>query len=212
MEILRDEVNDYADRYASPLDALLAENEAATRQTHPEAHMISGHVQGKVLEMLSLMIRPQKILEIGTFTGFSALCLAKGLAPDGVLHTIEIREEDARQAQAYFDRSPRKDQIILHTGNARVIIPMLQENWDLVFLDADKTGYIDYYELILPALKPGGWLLADNVLFHGEVLAEEPKGKNAKAIQQFNDHVRTDQRVEHVMLTVRDGLMLVRKK
>jgi predicted O-methyltransferase YrrM len=212
MEILRDEVNDYVDRYASPLDALLAENETATRQTHPEAHMISGHVQGKVLEMLSLMIRPQKILEIGTFTGFSALCLAKGLAPDGVLHTIEIREEDARKAQSYFDRSSLKDQIILHVGNAKTIILMLQERWDLVFLDADKTGYIDYYELILPALKPGGWLLADNVLFHGEVLAEELKGKNAKAIQQFNDHVKADERVEHVMLTVRDGLMLIRKK
>jgi spermidine synthase len=212
MEILRDEVNDYVDRYASPLDVLLTENEAATRQTHPEAHMISGHVQGKVLEMLSLMIRPQKILEIGTFTGFSALCLAKGLAPNGVLHTIEIREEDARKARSYFDRSSHKDQIILHAGNAREIIPMLQENWDLVFIDADKTGYIDYYELILPALKPGGWLIADNVLFHGEVLAEELTGKNVKAIQQFNDHVKGDERVEHVMLTVRDGLMLVRKK
>ena len=212
MEILRDEVNNYVDRYASPLDALLLENEAATRQAHREAHMISGHVQGKVLEMLSLMIRPRKILEIGTFTGFSALCLAKGLAPDGVLHTIEIREEDARNARSYFERSSCKDQIILHCGNARDIIPGLQGDWDLVFLDADKTGYIDYYELLLPALKPGGWLIADNVLFHGEVIAEEPKGKNAMAIQRFNDHVKNDQRIEHVMLTVRDGLMLIRKK
>ena len=212
MEILRDEVNNYVDRYASPLDDLLVENEAATRQAHPEAHMISGHVQGKVLEMLSLMIRPKKILEIGTFTGFSALCLAKGLMPDGVLHTIEIREEDARNARSYFERSSYRDQIILHCGNARDIIPGLQEDWDLVFIDADKTGYIEYYELLLPALRPGGWLIADNVLFHGEVLAAEPKGKNAKAIQLFNDYVKKDQRVECVLLTIRDGLMLIRKK
>lgn len=212
MEILRDEVNEYVERYASPLDELLAENEAATRQSHPEAHMISGHVQGKVLEMLSLMIRPRKILEIGTFTGFSALCLAKGLASDGVLHTIEIREQDARSARSYFERSAHKSRIILHQGSALEVIPRLNETWDLVFLDADKIGYIDYYELILPALRPGGWLLADNVLFHGEVLAKELKGKNAGAIQQFNDHVKNDPRVDHVILTVRDGLMLIRKK
>lgn len=212
MEILSEEVNAYVDRYASPLEALLAENERTTKDLHPEARMHSGHVQGKVLEMLSLMIRPAKILEIGTFTGFSALCLAKGLTQDGVLHTIEIREEDARTADSYFSRSGYGDRIRLHRGDAHEIIPELPDNWDLVFLDADKTGYIDYYELILPRLRQGGWILADNVLFHGEVLAAEIKGKNARAIQNFNDHVRSDPRVEHVIMTVRDGLMLIRKK
>lgn len=211
MEIIHPRAEKYAVKYSSPLDALLAENEEMTLLNHPHAQMHSGHVQGKVLETLSLMIRPLKILEIGTFTGFSALCLVKGLPPDGMLHTIELREEDAQTAASYFSRSAYRDKIKLHVGDARLVIKDLKDSWDLVFIDADKTSYIEYYELTLPLLNKGGWLIADNVLFHGQVLEDEVSGKNAKAIQAFNEHVAADDRVEQVMLTVRDGLLLIRK-
>ncbi|MEO6404611.1 MAG: O-methyltransferase, partial [Ferruginibacter sp.] len=177
---------------------------------HPHAEMISGQVQGKLLEMLSMMIKPLKVLEIGTFTGFSALCLLKGVVKGGVLHTIELRKDDAETAASWFEKAGSQN-IKLHVGDARSIIPLINESWDLVFIDADKVSYIEYYELTLPAIKPGGWIIADNVLFHGEVLKEEVKGKNAKAIQAFNIHVAADNRVEQVMLTVRDGLFLIRK-
>ncbi|WP_462222291.1 O-methyltransferase, partial [Ferruginibacter sp.] len=180
-------------------------------QHHPHAQMLSGHVQGKVLEMISCMINPQQILEIGTFTGFSALCLSKGLQQHGQLHTIEIRAEDAATAKKYFEKANVKDTVILHLGDARQVLTTLNQQWDLVFIDADKVSYIEYYELTLPNVKSGGFVLADNVLFHGEVLQKELKGKNAKAIQAFNEHVAKDKRVENVLLTVRDGLLLIKK-
>ena len=211
MELINDTAEQYAKQFSSPLDTVLQEIADFTLQHHPHAHMLSGHVQGKVLEMVSSMIRPKNVLEIGTFTGFSALCLLKGLQPGGTLHTIELREEDAATAKKYFDKANVNDRVVLHLGNARELIPTLQQQWDLVFIDADKTGYIDYYELTLPYVKPGGFILADNVLFHGEVLQENVKGKNAKAIQAFNEHVATDPKVEQVLLTVRDGLLLIKK-
>lgn len=187
------------------------ENERITVTSHQHANMHSGHVQGKLLEMISKMIRPMKVLEIGTFTGFSAMCLANGLAENGMLHTIELRESDAAFAATYFRKAGLEEKIQLHIGNALNIIPNLNETWDLVFIDADKVSYIQYYELTLPFLKKGGWIIADNVLFHGQVLEDEIKGKNAKAIREFNDHVIADNRVEQVMLTVRDGLLIIRK-
>jgi caffeoyl-CoA O-methyltransferase len=211
MELVNHMVEDYAKRFSSPLDAVLQEVEAYTMQHHPHAHMLSGHVQGKVLEMISCMIQPQQVLEIGTFTGFSALCLLKGLQAGGTLHTIEIRADDAATAKKYFLKAAVSDKIVLHTGDAKQIISALHVQWDLVFIDADKVSYIDYYELTLPHVKPGGFILADNVLFHGEVLQTELKGKNAKAIHAFNEHVKKDDRVEKVLLTVRDGLMLIKK-
>jgi caffeoyl-CoA O-methyltransferase len=211
MELVNHIAENYAKQFSSPLDEVLHEIETYTLQNHPQAQMLSGHVQGKVLEMISSMIKPQQILEIGTFTGFSALCLAKGLQAGGKLHTIEIREEDAVTAKKYFAKACVNNIIQLHLGDARDIIPTLQQQWDLVFIDADKVGYIEYYELTLPRVKPGGFILADNVLFHGEVLQSELKGKNAKAIQAFNEHVAKDTRVENVLLTVRDGLMLIKK-
>ena len=211
MDIINPLAERYAERHTTPLDDLLAEIERETYAHHAQPHMLSGHVQGKLLEQLSLMVRPAKILEIGTFTGFSALCLAKGLVPGGELHTIEYRPEDAALAQAYFDRSPFKNQVFQHTGDAKEIIKLLSHTWDLVFIDADKAGYIEYYELTLPALRPGGWIIADNVLFHGQVLEEQISGKNAIAINRFNEHVSADNRTEQVMLTVRDGIMLIRK-
>jgi len=211
MELINHKAENYSKTYTSPLDALLHENETQTMAMHEHAQMHSGHVQGKFLEMLSRMLKPKKVLEIGTFTGFSALCLSMGLLEGGELHTIELREEDAATARSWFDKTGVAGKIKLHVGNAKEIIPQLKESWDLVFIDADKVSYIDYYELTLPFLNKGGWILADNVLFHGQVLEEELKGKNAKAIDAFNKHVAADSRVEQVMLTVRDGLMLIRK-
>lgn len=212
MQLVSELAEVYAAKFTSPLEELLRENESFTVAQHPHANMHSGFVQGKILEMISLMLKPRKILEIGSFTGFSALCLAKGLSEGGRLDTIELREQDAETAQGFFNRSETGSKIHLHVGDAISIIPTLESGWDLVFIDADKVGYIDYYELTLPGLNKGGWMLADNVLFHGQVLDEELKGKNAKAIQAFNEHVAADERVEQVMLTVRDGLLLIRKK
>lgn len=212
MELINPLAENYSQRFTTGLDPLLARIEADTLASHPHAQMLSGQVQGKCLEMISLMIGPERILEIGTFTGFSALCLAKGLNAEGVLHTIEIREEDAAKAEYYFSLSPHVDRIRLHRGDAMSIIPTIGEKWDLVFLDADKVNYINYYELTLPLMNPGGWMIADNVLFHGQVLEEPLSGKNAKAIDAFNKHVAADGRVEQVMLTLRDGLMIIRKK
>lgn len=212
MDIITEAAGKYAERYSSPLDPLLEEVYRETLESHPHAHMISGPVQGLFLQMISRMIKPSAILEIGTFTGYSALCLAAGLADNGELHTIELREEDARTARANFGRTNRGERIILHVGNALDLIPALNRTWDLVFIDADKTNYLAYYNLVLPMVNKGGYILADNVLFHGQVLEERIKGKNAQAIQAFNDHVRHDDTVEQVLLTIRDGLMLIRKK
>ncbi len=212
MELTSNKAEAYAKHYTTALDEVLEEIERFTLTNHPHAQMLSGQVQGKVLEMFSSMIKPERILEIGTFTGFSALCLAKGLQSGGKLHTIEIRAEDATIAQNYFLKAGMNNNIQLHVGNALTIIPTLDESWDLVFIDADKVNYINYYELTLPLVKAGGWLLADNVLFHGDVLEENIKGKNAKAIHEFNDHVKKDERVQQAMLTIRDGLLLIQKK
>lgn len=212
MELINTKAEQYAKANTSLLDDVLQEIEIFTNTHHPHAQMLSGHVQGKVLELFSCMIQPQRILEIGTFTGFSALCLAKGLQPAGKLHTVELRDDDANTARQYFTKANMNDKIELHVGDALKLIPSITEVWDLVFIDADKVNYINYYELTLPAVKKGGWILADNVLFHGEVLQDEVKGKNAKAIIAFNEHVKNDDRVQQAMLTIRDGLLLIQKK
>jgi caffeoyl-CoA O-methyltransferase len=211
MNIINDMAEAYAKKHTTLLDDILQQVEDFTLQNHPLAHMISGHVQGKFLQMISCMAKPQYVLEVGTFTGFSAICLAKGLQANGELHTIELREDDAATAKNYFTKANLSTQIKLHIGNALQIIPTLNYAWDIVFLDADKVNYINYYELILPQLKPGGFILADNVLFHGQVLEETITGKNAIAINEFNEHVAADKRVEQVLLTVRDGLMMIKK-
>ena len=209
MELINKKAEAYAQRFSSNEDELLAEIAVFT-SNHPHAQMLSGHVQGKILETLSCLLQPKRILEIGTFMGYSALCLAKGLQPGGIMHTIELREEDAKTARDFFSKSLHNNKIVLHVANALELIPTLHEEWDIVFIDADKVSYIEYYELTLPQVKPNGLIIADNVLFHGEVL-EDIKGKNAKAIHAFNQHVASDKRVEQVMLTVRDGLFLIRK-
>ena len=203
---------DYASTYTSALDEALQKIYEDTVANHTESHMISGPVQGKFLEFISFLLRPKYILEIGTFTGFSAVCLAKGLQSGGELHTIELREEDANTAWKNILSAGMDDKIHLHKGDARQIIETLNYKWDLVFIDADKTSYITYYEAALERLSDQGFILADNVLFHGQVLKEKIDGKSAKAIAQFNRHVLNDERTEQVFLTVRDGLLIIKKK
>lgn len=211
MELVHPSVQEYAAKYSSAEDELLKEVNDFTIQNHPEAIMLSGHLQGKILEMISCMIQPRRILEIGTFTGYSALCLAKGLSADGQLHTIELREDDAAKARSFFDRSVYAGKIISHTGQALNIIPGLSEAWDLVFIDADKPAYIEYFNLVFPRLRKNGFILADNIFFHGQVLEENVKGKSAKGIQAFNEFVKEKTDIEKVVLTIRDGLFLIRK-
>lgn len=212
MELVHPLAEAYAEQFTSPDDALLQQIQRETREQHPHAHMLSGSVQGKLLSFLSWLVKPENILEIGTFTGYSALCLAEGLSETGSLHTIELRADDAATALSNFSKSKKNKQIHLHIGDAREIIPTLTTEWDLVFIDADKTGYIDYYEMVVPQLSKKGMIIADNVLFHGQVLEDPISGKNAKAIAAFNKHVQLDERTEQVLLTVRDGLVLIKKK
>lgn len=212
MDIVHPQAQAYAEKYTSPEDALLHEVAQYTYAEHDHSHMLSGHLQGAFLTMISRMIKPRRILEIGTFTGYSALCLAKGLTEDGQLHTVELREDDAAKAQAYFRRSAYASQLILHIGNALKIVGELDEEWDLVFIDADKENYTNYFNLIFPRVKSGGYILADNVLFHGQVLEPEIKGKSAKGIQAFNDAALQRNDVERLLLTLRDGIMMMRKK
>jgi predicted O-methyltransferase YrrM len=212
LELINPLAQEYAEKFSSPEDALLKEVADFTITNHPEHHMLSGHLQGKFLEIASTMIKPGRILEIGTFTGYSALCLAKGLTDDGLLHTIELRENDAKTAKGFFDRSVYKEKIILHTGDAKEIVSKLDETFDLVFIDADKPGYIEYFNLVFPKLRKNGFIFADNIFFHGEVLETDPKGKNAKAIKSFNQFINERNDIEKVLLTLRDGLYLIRKK
>ena len=181
------------------------------RQTHLRTHvpiMLSGHLQGRVLSMMSHMIKPQYILEIGTFTGYSAACLAEGLQPGGKVISIDSNEETTAMASEFLHGLP----IELQLGNALQIIPKLIYTFDLVFIDADKINYQNYLDAIYEKVRPGGFILSDNVLFHGEVLNPEEAGKNGKAMHLYNQKMTTDIRFEHVLLPLRDGLMLTRKK
>ena len=212
LELINPLVQEYAERFSSAEDALLKEVADFTIANHPDHQMLSGHLQGKFLEMASLMIRPRRILEIGTFTGYSALCLAKGLTDDGLLHTIELRKDDAVTAKGFFDRSAYKEKIILHTGDAKKIVSRLEETFDLIFIDADKPGYIEYFNLVFSKLKENGFIFADNVFFHGQAIETEPTGKNAKAIKAFNQFINERTDIEKMIITLRDGLYLIRKK
>jgi len=212
VELINPLVQEYAEKFSSTEDALLKEINDFTTKNHPEHHMLSGHLQGKFLEMASMMIKPRRILEIGTFTGYSALCLAKGLAEDGQLHTIELRENDAATAKDFFERSIYKEKIVLHTGDAKKIVPILKETFDLVFIDADKQGYIEYFNLVFPKLKKNGFIFADNIFFHGQAIEPGSFGKNAKAIKDFNEFINNRTDIEKMILTLRDGLYLIRKK
>jgi len=212
MELIHPAANTYIDKYSNATPSYLREMYDKTLKSHPHAHLQSDWHQGGVLSFLSKLIKPTHILEIGTFTGFSTLCLAEGLAENGQLYTIELRDEDAKTAVDYIKKSKHSHNITVHIGDAKKIIPNLQINWDLVFIDADKTSYIEYYNLVLPNLNKEGLIIIDNVLFHGEVLQEKISGKNAIAIQAFNEYVLKDERTEQTLLSIRDGLTLLRKK
>jgi len=177
---------------------------------HPR--MLSGHLQGQILSMVSGMIKPKYILEIGTFTGYSALCLAKGLADGGELHTIEIDDELETISKKYFLKSGMSDRIFQHIGDARQIIPSLDYEFDLVFIDADKRDYCDYYQLIFSKIPVGGFILADNVLWDGKVVdPESAEEEQTKGIMDFNNLIQNDPRVKNVILPVRDGIMVIQK-
>jgi predicted O-methyltransferase YrrM len=186
------------------------------RETHARVmmpRMLSGHVQGRILSMLSHMIRPEIILEIGTYTGYSALCMAEGLSSTGKLITVDINEELEDQVQGYFDESAYREQIDYRIGNAMELIPTIDEQLDLVFIDADKKNYLNYYNLVFDQVRTGGFIIADNVLWSGKVVQTEKKiDKDTQAILDFNRWVQEDDRVENVLFPVRDGLMVVRKK
>jgi len=212
MDFINPLANDYTEAYSNATPSYLKNLYEETLATHEHGHLQSSWTQGGFLSFISKILAPNHILEIGSFTGFSALCLAEGLTEKGELHTIELREEDAKKVQAAFDKNARSNQLHLHIGDAKLIIPTLTKKWDLVFIDADKTSYIEYYSMILPLLNEKGIIIVDNVLFHGEVLEQSVKGKSAKAIQAFNEFVLSDSNTEQVMLTIRDGLTLIRKK
>lgn len=206
-------LEEYSARYSSPEDEIRVElaRETNIKKLYPQ--MLSGHLQGNFLEFVSRMVQPKYILEIGTFTGYSALCLAEGLQPDGCLHTIEINDEHESFIRKYFNKSVHREQLKLHIGSAEEIIPKLDIKFDLVFIDADKQDYILYYEKALESLSPGGFILADNVLWYGKVLLPDDEAdESAKAIKAFNAYVLEDKRTENVILPVRDGLSLIRKK
>ena len=211
MDLIHPLALSYAERHSIQENVQLNELEINSKR-HPHGHMLSGNSQGKFLEMISLIANPTYILEIGTFLGYSAICLARGLKPEGELHTLENDEESAQIARENFKNSKTGKKIILHTGNALELLNRIDKPWDLVFLDADKTGYMSYYDALVPKLRSGAFILADNVLFHGQVLETPVKGKSALAIQAFNERVKEDSRVEKMMLTLRDGIYLIRKK
>jgi predicted O-methyltransferase YrrM len=211
MSLINPLAEEYVKVYSTSLDNLLSQIETDVNQSHSHAHLLSGSIQGKFLMFISEMLKPSRILEIGTFIGYSTLCLSKGLMDEGLIHTIELRSEDAALAQNNFNLAYRESSIKLHIGNALDILPTINEEWDLIFIDADKVNYVNYYELTLPKLKRGGWMLVDNVLFHGQVLEENIKGKNAIAIDEFNKHVANDNRVEQLILTIRDGITIIKK-
>lgn len=202
----------FSEQMSSKPEELLQEMHAYTATHHAEPHMISGPLQGMFLTMISKMIRPKKVLEIGTLSGYSAICLAKGLQGDGMLHSIEIREEDAETAKAFIEKSDYAAKIKIHVGNAHELIDQIKEDWDLVFVDADKTGYEAYYEKLITQIRSGCWIVFDNVFFHGQALEENPKGKNGKAISHFNQMIANDNRIEKLMIPLRDGLTIVLKK
>jgi caffeoyl-CoA O-methyltransferase len=205
-------LDQYIINHTSPEEYYLNELDRETHQKVLHSRMLSGHLQGQILNMISCMVKPSCILEIGTFTGYSALCLAKGLAEGGKLHTIEIDDELETLAQKYFLKSGMSDQIVQHIGDARQIIPTINQSFDLVFIDADKRDYCDYYQLIFNHIPVGGFLLADNVLWDGKVVDPEAAGEEqTRGILEFNDLIQNDPRVRNVILPVRDGIMLVQK-
>lgn len=206
------ELEKYILAHSSPEDPLL---EDLYRQTHirfVNPNMVSGHMQGRMLEMISKMINPETILEIGTFTGYSAICLAKGLKPGGKLITIELSDELTTFAESYFQKSGLASSIEQLTGNALQLIPSIDILFDLVFIDGDKREYADYYKAVIAKVRPGGFIIADNILWGGKTLDKNTRDPQARGIIEFNEMISKQTDIENIILPLRDGLMIIRKK
>ncbi|AWI24668.1 O-methyltransferase [Flavobacterium pallidum] len=211
MHFLSDDLENYIEQHSEKEPELLAKLNKETYQKILLPRMLSGHFQGRVLSMLSKLIRPKSILEIGTYTGYATLCLCEGLQENGVTHTIDIKEELMDFQRKYFDASPWGNQIVQHLGEALDIIPEIDTKFDLVFIDADKENYINYYNMILPKMNKGGIILSDNVLWSGKVVQElQPNDLSTKVLLEYNALLRDDPRVETVLLPIRDGLTVSR--
>lgn len=213
MHFLPDEIDDYILAHSAKEPELLAKLNRETQQKVLQPRMLSGSYQGRILSLISKLIAPKTILEIGTYTGYSALCLAEGLKEDGLLHTIDINEELHDFQQKYFQESAYKNQIKQYVGDAREIIPKIDSNFDLVFIDADKPNYPFYFELIINKLNPGGVILSDNVLWSGKVVKPvKTDDISTQALLKYNKMLAEDERIETVILPIRDGLTLSRLK
>jgi predicted O-methyltransferase YrrM len=213
MEFIDEQLDAYCCDHTSNESALLAKLNRETHVKVLQPRMLSGHFQGRMLSMLSKMIRPERILEIGTYTGYSALCLAEGLTTSGKLITIDVNAQLEDFVRDYFAQSDFDAQIDYRIGDAMQLIPTLTEQFDLVFIDADKQNYINYYHLIFDKVKPGGYIFSDNVLWSGKVVQEGGKiDKDTQLLQTFNDLIQNDERVENILLPIRDGVMIARKK
>lgn len=211
MDFLPEHINQYAEQKTSAEPAILNE---LNRQTHLKVlypRMLSGHLQGRILAFLAKMLRPKYVLEIGTYTGYSALCFAEGLADGGKIITLDVNEELEDFVLPFWEKAGVADQVEFHLGNALDILPTLDYQFDLVFIDADKGNYVKYYEMVLPKLRQGGVILADNVLWSGKVIDENVNDKETTGLRAFNERVAQDDRVEQVLLPVRDGIMMIRK-
>lgn len=204
------EITEYAAAHSSIESDLLKQLDRETHLKVLSPGMLSGHIQGRLLSMISHLLKPVQILEIGTYTGYSALCLAEGLAENGVLHTIEANNELVEIIERYFSASGFDKQLQLHIGDAKQVIPSLTGPFDLVFIDADKENYVNYYNFIFEKVRPGGLIIADNTLWYGNVLTND-KGKETIGIVAFNEMIKKDLRIEKVLLPFRDGLMIIRK-
>ena len=210
MDFLPKEIADYALSYTQSESVLLKKLNRETWAKVMTPRMLSGHLQGRILSMFSKMISPENILEIGTYTGYSALCMAEGITKNGKLHTIESNEEVFEFARRYFEQSEYNENIIQHTGNALEIIPKLDTEFQLVFIDADKENYSNYFDLVFKKLSVGGYIIADNVLWSGKVL-QENTDKETMALVSYNKNIHRDKRVENILMPIRDGLMICRK-
>ena len=211
MHFLSEELENYAAQHTEDEPLLLQELNKRTHLNVLQPRMISGHFQGRFLSLLSKMVQPRTILEIGTYTGYATLCLAEGLQPDGVLHTIDIKEELTDLQREFFDRSGYGSQIVQHLGKAADIIPSLNTTFDLVFIDADKQNYAHYFDLVIEKMNRGGIILSDNVLWSGKVVEEvKPNDKHTQALMAYNQKIKDDPRVETVLLPIRDGITLSR--
>jgi len=212
MDLLSDELKSYLESSCEPESDLLKQIDRETHLKVSLPRMLSGHYQGRVLSMFSKLIQPRRILEIGTFTGYATLCLAEGLSEDGILHTIDINAELEDMVRASFNKSDLGLKIKYHIGNALEIIPNLNEIFDLIFIDADKKNNESYYNLTIDKLRSGGLIIVDNVLWSGKVIAEKKTDSATTLISNFNEMVSADQRVEKLILPVRDGIYIIRKK